>query len=151
MKINNMVKTIKQIHKEDIVMIKIGNFYHVYGKDAYIISYVFDYKIKEDDGVYTAGFPINSINKVSARLEELKINYLLLDKRNNYEVDEVSDNKNLNTYTKYYEKARKEALYKVRVEKIYNYMKENIKQKECREIILRVEDMIDERRKIQSN
>ena len=40
MEVNKMIKTIKQIHKEDILMIKVGTFYHVYGKDAYIISYI---------------------------------------------------------------------------------------------------------------
>lgn len=64
MEVNKMVKTIKQIHKEDVVMIKYGNFYHAYGKDAYIISYIFDYKLKEENGIYTVGFPINSLNKV---------------------------------------------------------------------------------------
>lgn len=151
MEINKMIKTIKQIHKEDVVMIKIGNFYHVYGKDAYILSYIFDYKLKEEKDTYSAGFPINSVNKIMAHLEELKINYILLDRRNNYEVDQQSDNKNLNNYSKYYEKARKYLTYKIKVEKIYNYMKENINKKECKEIILKVEEMINERGKVSSN
>ena len=44
MSLANMVRTIKQIHPEDVVLIKIGVFYHAYGKDAYIISYLFGYK-----------------------------------------------------------------------------------------------------------
>ena len=51
MEVNKMVKTIKQIHKEDVVMIKYGNFYHAYGKDAYIISKNLQYKIKEETGI----------------------------------------------------------------------------------------------------
>ena len=47
MGIVNMVQTIKEIHKLDIVFVKIGNFYHVYGKDSYIISYLFEYKLKK--------------------------------------------------------------------------------------------------------
>lgn len=148
---NKMLKTIKQIHKEYIVMVKIGTFYHVYGKDAYIISYVFDYKLKEEGDTYTAGFPINSLNKVMSCLEDLKINYITLDRRNNYDVDEKSDNKNLNNYSKYYEKARKQIVYKIRVEKIYEYMKQNINKKECKELILEVEEKINERRKVSSN
>lgn len=151
MEVNKMLKTIKQIHKDYIIMVKIGNFYHVYGKDAYIISYIFDYRLKEEKGTYTAGFPINSLNKIMAHLEELKINYITLDKRNNYDVDEKLDNKNLNNYSKYYEKARKQVVYKIKIEKIHNYMKENINKKECKEIILKIEEMINERRKISSN
>lgn len=52
MGILNIVKTVKEIHKEDIVFVKIGKFYQVYGKDAYIISYLFDYKLKKVEEVY---------------------------------------------------------------------------------------------------
>ena len=34
-----------------------------------------------------------------ARLENEKINYLLVDTRKNYDVDEKYDNKNLNNYS----------------------------------------------------
>ena len=27
----NIVQTVKQIHKSDVVLVKIGKFYHVYG------------------------------------------------------------------------------------------------------------------------
>lgn len=150
-KINNMIKTIKEIHKEDIVMIKIGNFYHAYGKDACLLSYIFNYKLKEENDTYTTGFPINGINKIIANLESMKINYILLDKRNNYEVDQKSDNKSINNYMKYYEKARKQAKYKIKIEKIYDYMQKNISKNECKKIITEVENLINERRKIQSN
>ena len=42
----NVVKTIKFVHEFCVVLVKIGTFYSVYGKDAYIISYLFKYKIK---------------------------------------------------------------------------------------------------------
>lgn len=51
MGILNIVKTVKEIHKKDIVFVKIGKFYQVYGKDAYIISYLFDYKLKKVEEV----------------------------------------------------------------------------------------------------
>ena len=38
MGIINIIKVVKQVHKEDVVLVKIGKFYQVYGKDAYIIS-----------------------------------------------------------------------------------------------------------------
>ena len=47
MSILNIVKTVKEIHKEKIIFVKIGKFYQVYGKDAYIISYLFEYKLKK--------------------------------------------------------------------------------------------------------
>lgn len=51
MGILNIVKTVKEIHKEEIIFVKIGKFYQVYGKDAYIISYLLDYKLKKVEEV----------------------------------------------------------------------------------------------------
>ena len=43
MGVKNIVDVVKKIHREDVVLVKEGSFYHVYGKDAYIISYLFRY------------------------------------------------------------------------------------------------------------
>ena len=46
-------------------MIKIGDFYHCYGKDAYIISYLFNYKLRKTrENYYTCGFSEKSLSKV---------------------------------------------------------------------------------------
>ena len=37
----NIVRTIKRVHPSCMVMVKIGSFYNVYSKDAYILSYLF--------------------------------------------------------------------------------------------------------------
>lgn len=98
-----MVKEIKEIHPENIVMIKCGNFYKVYGKDAYIISNLFKYSIKEEQDIISSGFPVNSIKKIEAKLESKKINYMVIDKRDNYNVNDRVEFKNLNTYQTEYE------------------------------------------------
>lgn len=56
-----------------IIFRKSGNFYSVYDEDAFIIHNLFHYKIKDD----RVGFPINSIEKVTEKLNELHINYFL--------------------------------------------------------------------------
>lgn len=95
----NIVSTVKQIHKEYIVLVKIGKFYSAYGKDAVILSYIFQYKVKYvENNIQSVGFSEGALNKVLTKLEEFKINYLILDRRNDYEVDEKSNNKNLNKY-----------------------------------------------------
>ena len=151
MSILNIVKTVKEVHKEEIIFVKIGKFYQVYGKDAYIISYLFDYKLKKVEEVYMCGFPESSKNRVIAKIEEKKINYIILDRRNNYEVEEINDNKNLNTYSKYFEKARKYINCKIRIEKINNFLIENIGNESFKEIISKMEEIINERRKVPSN
>ena len=148
MGIIRIVKTAKEVHKNDIILVKIGKFYQVYGKDAYIISYIFDYKLKKVEEVYMCGFPQDSYNKVIAKLEEKKINYMILDRRNNYEIDEICDNKNLNTYTTYFEKARKYINLKIRIENINNYLLENIDKQDFKNILNKMEEIINERRKI---
>ena len=71
---NEMIKTIKEIHKNDLCMFKIGTFYHCYGRDAYILSYIFVYKMKSLEKNYKeCGFPVSAINKIMAKLEILKI------------------------------------------------------------------------------
>ena len=151
MGIINMIQTIKLVHKLDIILVKIGKFYQVYGKDAYIISYLFGYKLKRVENVMVCGFPLSSVNKIISILEDKKINYLIVDRRKNYEVDERLDNKNLNNYTKYFEKAKKYISYKTRIDNINNFLLENIDKEDFKDIIRKMEDVINERGEISSH
>lgn len=122
------------------------NFYYCYGRDSYIISYLLNYKINIlKDYTYSCSFPQNAVNKVISVLENKQINYIILDRRNNYEIIEKSDNRNLNKYDKIYEIGRKEKAKKMRVEKIYSYLLENSNDTE---FIDKIEKVINERRKI---
>lgn len=89
------------------------------------------------------GFPDKSLNKVTATLENKKINYILLDRRNNYDVDTVSDNKNLNTYTENYEQAKKYINIKRRILRIYNELNDNIYNKEIKDKISKIEEVLN--------
>ncbi len=80
MAISTMIKTIKEIHPKDIILVKIGSFYHIYGRDAYIISYLFGYKLKAFEEKYvTCGFPIDCISKI-IKQKLKKFHILLLQK-----------------------------------------------------------------------
>ena len=149
MSIINVVKNIKQIHPEYIAIIKVGKFYYSYGKDAYIISYIFGYKLKNiEENIKVCAFPVFILNKIMAKLEENKINYIIIDRRNNYEVDEKSDNGNLNKYNIYLEKSKKYINQKNKIEEIYNYLISNIENNNNNELIKEIERQINERRKI---
>lgn len=145
MGIINIVKNVKEVHKEYVVLVRVGNFYNCYGRDSYIISYLLGYKINIiDNNIYNSSFPKSAYNKVLSTLEKNKINYIILDKRNNYDVEEKDNNKNLNKYNEIYEKAKKEIAKKMRIEKIYKYLLS------CNDenTIYEVEKTINERRKI---
>lgn len=75
-------------------------------------------------------------------------NYLNVDRRNNYEVDEKSDNKNLNKYDEIFEKAKQYIKLKLEIDNIYSYMLENINQKEFSKTIAKVEVVLIENREI---
>ena len=51
-----IAKEIKSIHPEDVALIKLGGFYKVYGKDAYILAKLLGYKIKEEEKIANCGF-----------------------------------------------------------------------------------------------
>lgn len=143
MSVGIIIKSVKQIHKEDVVLVQMGKFYYAYGKDAYILSNLFGYKLNEfETNIYSVGFPNNSYAKVISKLEKLKINYLILDKRNNYEVLESQNYKNLNNYNKYFEKAKKEILIKIRIQKINEYLLKNINTNSIREKIFEIEKLL---------
>ena len=116
----NIVKTIKTVHPSCMVIVKIGTFYNVYSKDAYIISYLLKYKIKEKDNIPTCSFPVSSLSKVENILEKNKINYLVVDKRTNYEEEHKSINKQENNYEKLFEIAYKKVEIMLRIQRIYD-------------------------------
>lgn len=97
-----------------------NKFCESYGKDSYILSYLFNYQIKPKgkDNISKTGFSKKAIPRVLSKLEEHKIDYLVIDVRNNYDVDDKFENRNLNQYDTIYEKS-------------YVYVK---KQRQVREI-----------------
>ncbi len=144
-----IVKTIKEIHKETICFFKVGTFYHCYNKDAYIISFLFGYKLKnlENDCV-ECGFPVDVIKRNVAKLENNKISYVIIDKRNNYEEEEKQDFGNLNNYSKFYMKANSYINYKKRIDNINNFLMNNIDKDKFKTILMEIENIVYERRKV---
>ena len=143
MAVLTMIKAIKKIYKEDVLLVRIGDFYHVYGKDAYILSFLMGYKIKSiEENCPSCGFPKKSISKIEAILEEQKINYLVIDRRNNYEPEEISDNKNLNKYKKIFEKSYKYINSKKKIEEICTVLVKKINDENFDQIIKQMENII---------
>ena len=145
MSVLTIIKEVKEIHPEVVVLVKIGKFYNVYLKDAYIISYLFGYKLRDmEKDVKSAGFPEVSLKRVIATLENKKIDYMILDRRNNYDADEKFENGNLNKYNEIYNKAKKHFNILARIENINKYLCDNVKEEKTLEIIRRMEQIIYE-------
>ena len=106
---------------------------------------MFNYNIKEaKDKIATVGFPKNALPKVISKLEKEKINYLLIDTRNNYDVDEKSDNKNLNTYAEKYNISLKYIRLKRRISRISEALILEINNANIKEKLRRIEEIVDE-------
>lgn len=144
MKIENTIKIMKEVHKDRIIMVKVGPFYHCYGRDAIVMSYLFDYNLKKVETNYNCGFPTSAINKVMSNLEEKKISYMTVDKADNYEVIDEEDCKNDNKYNEIYSKANKYVNKKNRINEIHNYLMENIGDDDIKEKIMKVEEILYE-------
>ena len=72
MSVTNIVKNIKQIHPEYVALIKIGKFYYSYGKDAYIISYIFNYKIKKvEENVCVCAFFVPITKRIAIKFSTI--------------------------------------------------------------------------------
>ena len=98
--------------KDMLVLIKNGTFYNAYNEDAYIISYLFNYKVNKDK---KCGFSNNSFNKVINTLEDKKINYEIVYKDKNPVIKKYNK---LNNYKKILTKAINYQDIKIRVERI---------------------------------
>jgi len=151
MSVLTIINGVKEIHPENVAIVKIGTFYNVYAKDAYIVSYLFGYKLRDvEKNVKSCGFPEMSLRKVIAGLENKNINYMLLDRRNNYEVDEkFEQDGNLNKYNELYNKAKKHFNVADRIENISQYLYDNMNKKDLPGVLKKIEGVILEQKKAQ--
>ena len=144
MKITNTIKVMKQINPETIILLKVGEFYYQYGKDSYIISYLFSYKLKKiENNIPFSGFPKSALYKVLTKLEEKELSYIIVDKSLNYEVIEKEIFKS-NKYKEFYSKAHKYILNKNRIDNIYKYLIKNINKQNIKDKILEIEEVLYE-------
>lgn len=86
----------KKDNENNIVIIRNGFFYYCYGEDAYIISYLFHYKLLFHKMAYVS---FNDLTKVLIRLKKLNIGYIVIDKEMTKEYGDTD------IYLKYYSMA----------------------------------------------
>lgn len=143
-----IIREIKQIHPNYVALVRMGGFYRVYGKDAYILSNIFEYKIKQEEDIVSCGFPTKAISKVMAKLESKKINYMIVDSRDNYDIEEKMEFKNLNTYEKQFEASKIYVNNQKTIEKINEYLIKNVRNEKLKNILKEMEELINAKGKI---
>ena len=115
-----------------VVLIKVGNFYHIYDKDAMILNYLLKYKMVDN----RVGFPVKSLDKVIKNLQKNKINYYISED----DFQEFADN----DYQQILEKSI--LYYELSLEtlEIYNFLNSNIESKFIKKTISKIKEIIDE-------
>ena len=128
MDIVEKIRELKKKESKSIIFIKIGSFYNVYEEDSFILSYLFGYKIKIENNFRTCGFQITSSLKVFSKLKEKQINYLIIDKRLNYEETSKIDFKRKNQYKNILKIALPYVKLKERLDILCQNILENVNQ-----------------------
>ena len=110
---------IKSNNKELLVILKNGKFYYVYDEDIYIIYYFYNYKIKDN----ILCFPDNNINKITKKLKEYNIGYIIFDNNINKEYGDYL------YYLKYINLGREKYIKDNLINEIVNKLKsKNVKE-----------------------
>lgn len=142
-KLDKNLKLIKDLNPNSLILLKMGSFYHAYGKDAYLLSYLFGYQLKTMDGTLnTCGFPVSAINKIGKELEDKKINRMQIIRNDNYAVEEDVSFKAENAYNDYSDKAYKYIVKKNKIDGIYAYLMDNINNDGFQENIIKIEQIL---------
>ncbi len=143
MSTTNMIRTMKEVHPTKILLVKIGKFYHAYGKDSYILAFLFNYQIKKvETNVNTVGFPEMALNKVLKTLEDKNIDYIVLERASNYEVISEEEFKDKNQYSELYNKAHRYIVRKNKIDAIYEHLISNISDETIKEKINSIEEIL---------
>ena len=138
-----MIRTMKEVHPTKILLVKIGKFYHAYGKDSYILAFLLNYQIKKvETNVNTVGFPEMALNKVLKTLEDKNIDYIVLEKASNYEVISEEEFKDKNQYSELYNKAHRYIVRKNKIDAIYEHLISNISDETIKEKINSIEEIL---------
>lgn len=76
---------------------------------------------------------------------------MIIEPRNNYDVEVKEDFRNLNTYDKQFEKAYSQNKRKKKINHISEELRLLIEKPNFKEIIRKIEDILDETREVQDN
>ena len=118
----------KNEYLNSVILIKSGNFYATINDDALIMKSLFNYQIIKDK----IGFPLNSIEKVKDRLNEYKVNYIIINSEEEINKKDFESNNNylqiLNNYKKQEYKDKMKKLLFDRIEYLISIDNDNFEK-----------------------
>lgn len=125
----------KSSYNNYILLIKSGNFYEIFDKDALILNDLFGYKVKKYKNSLKVGFPISKLNDILDKLSDY--NYLVIDK----EVQEKNETDNNKYSEKEFDVSR--ILFNfMRLERINERLTDLICTPKIDDVLNKVEEML---------
>ena len=125
--------------KYNIITQSSGKFFEVYGYDAFMFGYLFDYKVLQNGKTYKCGFPDSSITKITNKLIDLKISYQIIYRgRNPF----VKDFKKINQYSKYKLIALQKLDVKERMDALVEKVK-SLSEEQAKKVMLELEKCLE--------
>ena len=127
----------KSTYKDYVVLLKSGNFYISFNKDAIIMNNIFNYQIKQVKDYIKIGFPIISINKIVNQLTLRKVNYVIID------TDIINKKKfSNNSYKKYLLEKENYEIFLVRIKKINSILTNSLNNEELKKVLDNIENVL---------
>ena len=127
----------KSTYKDYVVLLKSGNFYISFNKDAIIMNNIFNYQIKQVKDYIKIGFPIISINKIVNELTFRKVNYVIID------TDIINKKKfSNNSYKKYLLEKENYEILLVRIKKINTILKNSLNNQNIKQVLDDIENVL---------
>ena len=116
-----------------------GKFFEVYGYDAFMFGFLFDYKVLQNGKTYKCGFPDSSLTKITNKLSDLKISYQIIYRgRNPF----VKDFKKINQYSKYKLIALQKLDIKERMDALVEKVK-SLSEEQAKKVMLELEKCLE--------
>ena len=116
-----------------------GKFFEVYGYDAFMFGYLFDYKVLQNGKTYKCGFPDSSLTKITNKLSDLKISYQIIYRgRNPF----VKDFKKINQYSKHKLIALQKLDIKERMDALVEKVK-SLNEEQAKKVMLELEKCLE--------
>ena len=134
----DLFRILKLEYKEYVILFKSGSFYISFDEDSLILNKVFNYKILELKNNIKAGFPLNSLDTVISKLEELNISYIIIEDKNIKEKYQSETN----NFSKYTSSVFKIISINNRIDKIVDKIK-SLDSDRVKEFLTEIENMID--------
>lgn len=127
----------KSTYKEYVILLKSGNFYITFNKDAIIMNNIFNYQIKQVKDYIKIGFPIISINKIVNEFHLCKVNYVIID-------NEIINKKKFsnNSYKKYLLEKENYEIFLVRIKKINSILTNSLNNEKLKKVLDNIENVL---------